>query len=72
LANGLAVSDGVGGRSGLVAGLEVVGYQGGTEGFDHEVVVVEGGDDDCGIDAGERGGDVGCRHVYGGEDVVCW
>jgi hypothetical protein len=44
----------------------VVGYQGGTEGFDHEVVVMEGGDDDGGVDAGKGSGDVGCRHIDGG------
>jgi hypothetical protein len=43
----------------------VVRYQGWTKDFDHEVVVVEGGDDDGGVDAGEGGGDVGCRHIDG-------
>jgi hypothetical protein len=46
LANGFAVRDGVRCARGFIAGLEVVGDQGRTEGFDHEVVVVEGCDDD--------------------------
>jgi hypothetical protein len=70
LANGLAVGNGVGGGGGFVARLEVVGDEGGAEGFDHEIVVVEGGDDDGGVDAGEGGGDVGGRHGDGGVKVV--
>lgn len=55
LANGLLVRDGVGGRRGFVTALEGVAYECGTERFDHEVVVVQGGDDDGGVDAGEGG-----------------
>lgn len=45
LAHGLLVSDGVGGFGGGVAGDEFVGDEAGAEGFDHDVVVVEGGDE---------------------------
>jgi hypothetical protein len=80
LANGLAVGDGVGGLRLLVAGFEVVGNQGGTEGFDHQVVVVERSDDDAGVDAVEGGGDVRGRHFGGLEGLkvfwywswLCW
>jgi hypothetical protein len=63
LANGFAVRDRVRCACGFIARLEVVGDQGRTEGFDHEVVVVEGCDDDFGGDAGEGSRDVGSRHL---------
>jgi len=40
----------------------VVAYECWAEGFDHEFVVVEGGDDGGGGDAVKGGGDVGSRH----------
>jgi hypothetical protein len=78
LANGFTVRDGVRCACGFIAGLEVVGDQGRTEGFDHEVVVVEGCDDDRGGDAGKGSRDVGSRHlrnndlVFGFGIVVSW
>jgi hypothetical protein len=78
LANGFAVRDGVRCACGFVARLEVVGDQSRTEGFDHEVVVVEGCDDDRGGDVGEGSRDVGSRHlgnndlVFGSGIVVLW
>ncbi|KZL65427.1 hypothetical protein CI238_11013, partial [Colletotrichum incanum] len=68
LANGLLVGDGVGG--GLTktdgAGLKVVGDEGRAEGLDHEVVVVDGGEDGGLVNAGRDGsGDDGGRHFCG-------
>lgn len=62
LANGLLVDYGVGCGCGLVAGLEGVADECGAEGLDHEVVVVEGGDDDGGVGAANGSLDVGGRH----------
>ena len=62
LANGLLVGDGVGRGCGFVAGFERVADECGAEGFDHEFVVVEGGDDDGGVGAADGSLDVGGRH----------
>jgi hypothetical protein len=50
---------------GCVARVECVAYERGAERLDHELVVVEGGDDDFGGDAVEGGGDVRGRHFEG-------
>ena len=62
LANGLLVGDGVGSASSLVAGLESVADERWAEGLDHEVVVVESGNNDGGVDTVEGSGDLGSRH----------
>ena len=62
LANGLLVGDDVGCRCGLVARFERVADERGAEGLDHELVVVEGGDDDGGVGAADGSLDVGVRH----------
>ena len=46
-----------------VAGFKVVRDEGGAEGADHEIVVVEGGDDGGGVCAVKRCGDVRGWHV---------
>jgi hypothetical protein len=63
LANGLLVGDGVGGAGSFVAGLEGVADECWAERLDHEVVVVESGNDDGGIDTVEGSGDLGSRHL---------
>ena len=62
LANGLLIGDRVDCRCGLVARLEGVADECGAEGFNHKFVVVEGGDDDGGVDAADGSLDVGGRH----------
>ena len=62
LANGLLVGDGVSCGCSLVAGLELVADECGAEGLDHEFVVVEGSDDDGGVDVANGSLDVGGRH----------
>jgi hypothetical protein len=65
LADGLLVCYAVCRCGGCVARVECVAYERGAERFDHELVVVEGGDDDFGGDAVEGGGDVRGRHFEG-------
>jgi hypothetical protein len=59
---GLAIRNGIRCLGVLVAGYEVETDECWAKGFDHQLVVVEGCDDDAGIDAIERCGDVGGRH----------
>lgn len=69
LADGLLVSDGVGGglADAYGARLEVVGDESRAKGLDHQVVVVDGGEDGVAVDAGgDGGGDDGGRHFGGG------
>lgn len=69
LTNGLLVGHVVGGLCGRITRVELVGDEGGAEGLDHEIVVVEGDDDLLLADAGrQRGGDAGGGHV----DVCEW
>jgi hypothetical protein len=69
LANGLLVGDGVGGRSILVAGFVGVADECWAQSLDHQFVVVQGCDDDGGVDAVEGSGDVGSRHF---DWMGCW
>lgn len=62
LANGLLVCDCVGGCGALVAGLELVADEGRAQSLDHEIMVVQGCDNDGGLGAVERSGDVRSRH----------
>lgn len=64
LADGLLVGDGVGGRGVLVAGLESVADERWADSLDHEVVVMESGNDGSGVNTVERSGDLGSRHFY--------
>ena len=63
LANGLLVGDSVGSTCSLVARFESVADERWAEGLDHEVVVVESGNDDGGVDTVEGSGDLGSRHL---------
>ena len=45
LSDGLLVGNGVRGFAGRITSLELIGDQGRAEGFNHELVIVEGGDD---------------------------
>jgi hypothetical protein len=63
LTNGFPVGDGVDSAGSLVAGFEGVADERWAERLDHEVVVVESGNDDGGIDTVEGSGDLGSRHI---------
>jgi hypothetical protein len=62
LANGLLVGDGVCGGRVLVAGFVGVADECWAERLDHQFVVVQGSDDDSGVNAVEGSRDVGGRH----------
>lgn len=70
LANGLLVGYAVGGRRSGIARFEGVADERWAEGLDHELVVVESGNDDGGIGVADGSLNVGGRHFD--ECVVVW
>lgn len=62
LSNGFLIGNGVGCRGVFIAGLELVADKCWAQRLDHQLVVVQGCDDDGGVDAVERCGDMGGRH----------
>ena len=63
LTNWLSIGDRVCGLCCSVAAEEVVGHECRTQSLDHQVVVVQGCDNNSGRCTSERSGDVRSRHV---------